>query len=143
MLSQPPVLVEVELLDVAIEETTEAFVMFLKEVNGNRILPIWIGQNEGQSIKIALENFKVPRPLTHDLIKSIFLAFNAKVEKVVINGLKNSTYHARLILRQGKRLISIDARPSDAVAIAVRIGAPIFVVKEIMESSGVEPEKNQ
>ena len=117
--------------------------MFLKEVNGNRILPIWIGQNEGQSIKIALENFKVPRPLTHDLIKSIFLAFNAKVEKVVINGLKNSTYHARLILRQGKRLISIDARPSDAVAIAVRIGAPIFVVKEIMESSGVEPEKNQ
>ncbi len=143
MLSQPPVLVEVKLLDVAIEETTEAFVMFLKEVNGNRILPIWIGQNEGQSIKIALENFKVPRPLTHDLIKSIFLAFNAKVEKVVINGLKNSTYHARLILRQGKRLISIDARPSDAVAIAVRIGAPIFVVKEIMESSGVEPEKNQ
>jgi len=143
LLSQPPVLVEVELLDVAIEETTEAFVMFLKEVNGNRILPIWIGQNEGQSIKIALENFKVPRPLTHDLIKSIFLAFNAKVEKVVINGLKNSTYHARLILRQGKRLISIDARPSDAVAIAVRIGAPIFVVKEIMESSGVEPEKNQ
>jgi len=143
LLSQPPVLVEVKLLDVAIEETTEAFVMFLKEVNGNRILPIWIGQNEGQSIKIALENFKVPRPLTHDLIKSIFLAFNAKVEKVVINGLKNSTYHARLILRQGKRLISIDARPSDAVAIAVRIGAPIFVVKEIMESSGVEPEKNQ
>lgn len=106
--------------------------VFLKELDGNRVLSIWIGPVEASTIAYALERKQFVRPLTLDLMKRLLDGFNAKLVRAVITGLKENTFFANLIFEQGGRTFSIDARPSDSLALALRMEAPIFVAEEVM-----------
>jgi len=113
-----------------------AYALILKEVSGARRLPIIIGAFEAQSIALELEGIKPPRPLTHDLIKNIIETMGAGIHDVYINELKDGTFYARISFDSQE----IDSRPSDAIAIAVRFGAPIYVAESVMEEAGFVPE---
>ena len=126
-------MVEVELSKIIIDEERKEQVVVLKERKGKRFLPIIIGINEAIAIRMQLRGFTPPRPLTHDLMKSIITHLNVFLEKVVIDKLVDSTFHAKLHLRTGNMLKIIDARPSDSIALAVRTNSPIFVEEEVFE----------
>lgn len=113
-----------------------AYALILKEVNGNRRLPIIIGAFEAQSIALEMEGIKPPRPLTHDLMKNILESTGHDLSEINISELKDGTFYARLIFESQE----IDARPSDAIALAVRFGAPIFVADKVMDEAGFLPE---
>mgnify|MGYP001463897396 CR=1 FL=1 len=116
-----------------------AYALILKEVNGNRRLPIIIGAFEAQSIALEMEGVKPPRPLTHDLIKSILDSLGSELAEITINELRDGTFYAKLSLDSQE----IDARPSDAIALAVRYGAPIFVSEKVMEEAAFLPENEE
>jgi len=116
-----------------------AYALILKEVNGNRRLPIIIGAFEAQSIALEMEGVKPPRPLTHDLIKSILDSLGSELAEITISELKDGTFYAKLSLDSQE----IDARPSDAIALAVRYGAPIFVSEKVMEEAAFLPENEE
>ncbi len=111
-------------------------VVLLQEIAGERVLPIWIGHPEASAIAMVLEDVKIERPFTHDLMKSIITALHVKVTRIFICELKNNTFYAKIFLESDGSIFSIDARPSDSIALALRIRAPIFVADEIMRSSG-------
>ena len=104
----------------------------LEEADGSRLIPIWIGISEGASIAMVLEGEKFKRPLTHDLTVNLIKALGGSLEKIIISDLKENAYYATLILKQGERSLEIDSRPSDAIALAVRTGAPIFVEEKVL-----------
>jgi len=112
-------------------------IVYLKEKNGDRELPILIGLSEAQSIMMVLQGIKSPRPMTHDLIVSLIKAFGLEVERIVINDLKDNTYYARIILSDESKntMYSIDARPSDSIAIALRVRAPIFISEYVLKKA--------
>lgn len=116
-----------------------AYALILKEVNGNRRLPIIIGAFEAQSIALEMEGIKPPRPLTHDLIKSILESMGTELAEITICELKDGTFYAKLSLDSQE----IDARPSDAIALAVRYGAPIYVAEKVMEEAAFLPENEE
>jgi len=134
-MEQVPEIVRVEVLRVVFDESLEAPVVILKEVDGDRILPIWIGHPEATAIVYALEEIDIERPLTHDLLKTVIETFGGKVEKIVVNKLVSNTFYARIIVRKNSTLFSIDARPSDSIALALRTQAPIYVAEEVMKKS--------
>jgi len=136
-LSEPSA-IEVQVARLVFDEAIKTPVVILKEIGGDRILPIWIGQFEASAIAFALEGVDVERPLTHDLIKLILDGIGATVEKIVINDLRNNTFYARIILKVNQSLISVDARPSDSIALALRVKAPIYVVEDILTQSGTQ-----
>ena len=121
---------------------SQASGIILKEKNGSRTLPIVIGEYEAQSIALGLENIKPPRPITHDLTLSILESCGAKIDSVLITELKNNTYFAVIRLRKKLKYWDVDARPSDAIAMAVRTTIPIFVDEEVMNIGAYEPEEN-
>jgi uncharacterized protein len=108
-------------------------VVLLEEKGGTRWLAIWIGSAEAQSIAIQIEELESPRPNSHDLARSVIDELHGKLERVVVTDLRDSTYYATLTIRSGSRNVEIDARPSDAIAIALRTGAPIFVRDHLFE----------
>jgi bifunctional DNase/RNase len=108
-------------------------VVLLEEKDGSRWLAIWIGSAEAQSIAISIEALDSPRPNSHDLARSVIDELHGKLERVVVTDLRDSTYYATLTIRSGSRRVEIDARPSDAIAIALRTGAPIFVRDHLFE----------
>jgi bifunctional DNase/RNase len=118
-----------------LDPNTQAPVVILKDEEGKYILPIWIGIAEATSIASAIKQVAMARPLTHDLMHEIFLQTDVKVQRVFITELKESTYFAELTISRGDRVMLIDARPSDAIAIALRESAPIFVTKSVLEQS--------
>jgi uncharacterized protein len=107
-------------------------ILVLKDVDDDTTLPIWIGLLEATAIATELENIQFPRPMTHDLIRTFFDHLNVKVERIEVCDLKNNTYYALIHIRSGENLSSIDSRPSDAIAIALRTNAPIFVSDEVI-----------
>jgi hypothetical protein len=109
------------------------YILLLKEIDGARTLPIWIGKPEADSIALALGRVVTPRPLTHDLLKNILHTLHIDVSRVIVTDIIDNTYYAVLYLIDGDREIPIDSRPSDAVAIALRVNAPIFVEDGIIE----------
>ena len=121
--------------------TNGAYALILYEVEGKRKLPIIIGGFEAQAIALKLENIKPPRPFTHDLFKQIADAFNLHVNEVYIDELHHETFYAKVICEMNGEMHEIDARPSDAIAIAVRFNAPIFVSEEIMNEAGIVEEQ--
>ncbi|NPA40184.1 MAG: bifunctional nuclease family protein [Thermodesulfobacteria bacterium] len=125
---------------IAMDPMSNSPVMLLKEVDGDRILPIWIGILEATSIAAKLENIQFPRPLTHDLMKNIFDFLGVKVPKIEIVDLRDNTYYAIVTLDIEGKTFDVDARPSDAVALALRTGAEIFVKEEVLEKSQVFTE---
>lgn len=117
-----------------------AYALILNEVNGNRRLPIIIGTFEAQAIALELEHIKPPRPMTHDLLKKMIQNFGASVNQVFINDLSEGTFFAKIIYDNNGQEMEQDARPSDAIALAVRFNATIFVAGEILEEAGIVSE---
>ena len=130
-------LVRVTVERVTLDTSTSRFVVILKEENKNRWLPIVVGSSEAQAIALQLENISPPRPLTHDLIRNLLDTLDAKVERIVVNDLRDNTYFALLGLRTHGELKNIDARPSDAIALALRSDAPIFVEGNVMRQAAI------
>lgn len=119
-----------------------AYALILSETEGNRRLPIIIGTFEAQAIALELESIKPPRPMTHDLLKSLVQSFNSKVEKVVINDLSEGTFFAQIhCLGEEENGFELDARPSDAIALAIRFSAPIYVNTEVLDEAGILTEE--
>ena len=108
------------------------YVVVLEDMEKTRLVPIWIGVNEGNAIALEMQGEKFPRPLTHDLIVNIFGALNAKIEKIVVSDLKDNSYYAMIYIQVDGKTISIDARPSDALALAVRIHCPIYIDETVL-----------
>ncbi|NTV68194.1 MAG: bifunctional nuclease family protein [Chlorobaculum sp.] len=123
--------------------TNGAYALILYEVEGKRKLPIIIGGFEAQAIALKLENIKPPRPFTHDLFKQVADAFDLHVNEVFIDELHNETFYAKVICEMAGVVHEIDARPSDAIAIAVRFSAPIYVSEEIMNEAGIVEERQK
>ena len=118
-----------------VDPLTNSPIVILKEVDGERTLPIWIGLLEATAIASELEGIKFSRPMTHDLLKNIMELISLKVNKIEVCDLKNNTYYALIHLTHNGNEISIDARPSDALALSLRVNAPIFVTEEVIEKS--------
>jgi len=115
----------------SIATTQNECIIFLEEATGDRLLPIWIGLNEGQAIAIRFSGVVLPRPLTHDLIVTLVKTLGWTVEKVVVNDIKENTFYARVHLKKEDGECTVDARPSDAIAVAVRAGCSIFVSETV------------
>lgn len=130
-------MVEVDVVNVAIDIKSKMPVVVLKEKIGDKTLPIWIGLFEAQSIALAMENIQPPRPLTHDLVKSLIQKLKGRVDRVVISDLNHNTFYAQIIIRQDGEDIKIDSRPSDAIAIALRFKAPIFIEKAVLDKVAI------
>jgi len=122
---------------------SQASGIILKEKNGDRTLPIVIGEYEAQSIALGLENIKPPRPITHDLTLSILESCGVMMDSVLITELKNNTYYAVIRLKKKLKYWDVDARPSDAIAMAVRSTIPIFVDEEVMNVGSYEPGEEE
>ena len=116
-------------------------IVLLKTAEGNRFLPIWIGPFEADAITMQLQGVPVTRPLTHDLLKTVIEQLGGEVLQIVINGLERNTYFARIVLDVDGDNVEIDSRPSDAIALAVRVSAPIFVSDEVMDQAALLPEE--
>jgi len=131
-------MVEVRLRAVRVDLQSNTPVLLLQESEGlGRTLPIFIGAPEATAIAFALQGMDTPRPMTHDLIRDILEALDADVVRVVVTELKTSTYFAEIVLLQAGREVPVSSRPSDAVAVAVRTGAPLFVADDLMDSEGI------
>ena len=113
------------------------YVLTLEEVGGQRLVPIWIGVNEGNAIGLKLQDEQLPRPMTHDLMANSFKTLGVKVERIVVSDLRDGTYYAVIVLNAGQRRYEIDARPSDAMALAVRVSTPIFVDEKVLKKCPV------
>lgn len=125
---------EVQVADVRVSAERAGHVLILREVNGERRLTMVIGEAEAYAIAVQLAGQRPPRPMTHDLLRSAIAALDAKVTRVQVTRLEGGTYYAVLVLDRGQRRVEVDARPSDAVALALRIGAPIYVRRSLLES---------
>jgi len=133
-------LVEMIVESVRVHMLSSHHVVILKEVAQDRYLPIWIGPWEADAIARRLQGLSPERPLTHDLVTTMLREVGAEVRQIVIAELAEETFHARITLAVGGRAVEVDARPSDAIALAVRTGAQIFAATEVLERAGVEPE---
>lgn len=134
-------MVHVRIASLAMDPTTTQPVIVLKplvEAPGHgRLLPIWIGHPEATAILLALEGAEPPRPLSHDLMKSLLESLDAYVERVEITRVESGTFFASIIVRAEERTLAVDARPSDSIALAIRMSAPIFVAEDVLESASV------
>ena len=129
-----------ELLGVRLELPANAPVVLLQEQEGERrVLPIYIGPEEARAIALALEGVATPRPMTHDLLRDVLGAVDTQVVRVVVTELRESTFYAELELRTGDRTVRVSSRPSDAVALAVRVDAPIFASEEVLADAAMPP----
>jgi hypothetical protein len=126
-------LLAVDVKGVAVDPETQSPVLFLVDPDSDRGLPVWIGLSEARAINLELKEITPPRPLTHDLMKRMLELLDARVERVVISDLKENTYYAILNLRAGRKTWEVDSRPSDAVAIALRFGAPLFLSRALVQ----------
>jgi len=130
--------VAVRVAGLVLDEEADSPVVILEEVAGKRRLPIWIGLSEAHSIAAVLESHPAPRPNAHDLSKRLIEGMGGRVERVVVTALREGVYFARIDLAQNGRTIAVDARPSDAIAIALRLEAPLFVVEALFETNGID-----
>jgi len=112
--------------------------VILEEVDGDRILPIWIGEAEGEAIARHLADYVAPRPLTHDLLCSVLRGLGGSLQKVIITKVEERTYYAELLVRRNGEVISLDARPSDSIALALRAAARIFANEDLLETGTIE-----
>ena len=127
--------VEMKIRGLMMDPVTNMPIVILKDINGNALLPIWVGIYEANAIALEIEKVATPRPMTHDLIKSLLLGLGTGIRKVVVNDLKEDTFYALIWLERNGELISIDSRPSDALALALRLDCPIFVEDEVLKNS--------
>ena len=129
--------IEMKIRGLMMDPVTNMPIVILKDANGNSILPIWVGVYEANAIALEIEKVQTPRPMTHDLIKNVLLGLNAVVKKVVVTELRDDTFYALIWLERNGSTLTIDSRPSDALALALRTDAPIFVEEEVLNSSKI------
>lgn len=127
--------IEVKIRGLMMDPVTNMPIVILKDVAGDAILPIWVGVYEANAIALEIEKVQTPRPMTHDLIKNVLVGLQAVVRKVVVTELKEDTFYALIWVERNGGTITIDSRPSDALALALRTDAPIFVEEEVLKSS--------
>jgi uncharacterized protein len=127
--------VEMKIRGLMMDPMTNNPIVVLKDVNGTAILPIWVGLYEAQAIALEIEKQVTPRPMTHDLIRNLLFGLEAGVKKIVVSDLRDDTFYAVIWLEREGQLISVDSRPSDALAIALRLDCPIFVDDSVLKSS--------
>ncbi|MCX6637960.1 MAG: bifunctional nuclease family protein [Acidobacteria bacterium] len=127
--------VEMKIRGLMMDPVTNMPIVILRDVEGNSVLPIWVGIYEANAIALEIEKVSTPRPMTHDLIKTLLLGLNTSVRKVVVSELRDDTFYALIWLEQEGQLISVDSRPSDALAIALRLDCPIYVEEAVLKSS--------
>jgi bifunctional DNase/RNase len=125
-------LIEVEVMRLGLDRSTNSYVVILQEKGGARLLPIWIGQPEAESIVVHMNNMKRERPLTHDLCKSLIVGLGGSLRRVQITKVQKNTYYAELHVQRAEGIVQIDARPSDSIAIALRLSAPIFAQESLL-----------
>ena len=135
-------MVEVVIDSVRVSLMSPQRVVVLRQTDVERYLAIWVGPYEAESITVALQEVEMSRPLTHDLLKNIFGVFNARILRIEIIALKEDIYFGNIVAKLDERLIDIDARPSDAIALAVRAHVPILVNQEVMDAAGIVPERD-
>jgi bifunctional DNase/RNase len=129
-------MIEVIVSRLGLDSSTNSYVVVLQERGGTRLLPIWIGQPEAESIVMHMHNVKRARPLTHDLVRSLILGMGAQLRRVQITRVEKQTYFAELQIQRGETLVQIDARPSDSIAVALRLSAPIFAAESLLVEPG-------
>lgn len=136
-------LIEMKVKNLAFDLSKSGAMVFLEEINGKRVLPIWIGIFEANAIALELRKISTARPMTHDLILNIIKGLEAEVTKVVVTELKDNTFYAiiHINLREGE--VEIDSRPSDAIAVALRVGTPIYVAEEVINQAGRSEETKE
>jgi bifunctional DNase/RNase len=134
-------MIEVTVSRLGLDSSTNSYVVVLQERDGTRLLPIWIGQPEAESIVMHMHNVKRSRPLTHDLVRSLILGMGAQLRRVQITRVEKSTYYAELHVQRGTELVQIDARPSDSIAVALRLSAPIYAAEALLVEAGDETEE--
>lgn len=133
--------VEMTVARLGLDSSTNSYVVILQEKHGARILPIWIGQPEAESIALQLSQIRRERPLTHDLCKSLILALGGTLHRIQITRVVKSTYFADMHIIRGDGTIQVDARPSDAIAVALRLSAPIFAAESLLTGDDEEGEE--
>ena len=130
--------VAMEVVGVRIELPTNTPILLLREQEGERFLPIWIGTGEATAIALAMEGVEPPRPMTHDLMKLLLDSLGSTVERVVVTDLQDGTFFADLVLQRDGEEVTISARPSDAIALATRTETPVFAARAVLDEGGVE-----
>jgi bifunctional DNase/RNase len=136
-------LVEAKVSGVAMDDRYKSPVIILQEKDGERVLPIWIGGSEAHAIMAQLAGKKFQRPLTHDLLVNVIKDLKAKVLKVTITDLRDNTFYAEVLLQRQNELVTIDARPSDSIALAVRTNSPIYIAEKLLEGGQWENKPKQ
>jgi uncharacterized protein len=130
-----PMEVEMRIRGLLMDPVTNTPIVILKDANSDTVLPIWVGVYEANAIALEIEKVSTPRPMTHDLIKNVLSGLDAHVHKVVVTELKEDTFYAVIWMEREGRVISVDSRPSDALALALRVDCPIFVEEEVLKTS--------
>jgi uncharacterized protein len=127
--------IEMKIKGLMIDPISNMPIIILRDPRSSSVLPIWVGIFEANAIALQIEKIVTPRPMTHDLLKNILTGIDASVQKIVITDLKENTFFALVYLKQGERVLPVDSRPSDAIALALRTESPIFVESEVMEKA--------
>ncbi len=127
--------IEVRIRGLMMDPATSMPIVVLKDIASETVMPIWVGIFEANAIAIEIEKVAAPRPMTHDLTRNLIQHLNARLEKVVITELKDDTFFAHMWLRQNDEPLAVDARPSDAIALALRADCPIYVTEEVMQTA--------
>ena len=136
-------MVEVSVARLGLDGSTNSYVVILKEKNGDRLLPIWIGQAEAESILLEMNGVKKERPLTHDLCRSLILGLGGELRRVQITRVQKGTYYAEMQIVRAENVYTVDSRPSDAIAVALRFPAPIFAEETLLADAAAETESDE
>jgi bifunctional DNase/RNase len=131
--------VEMRIRGLVMDPSTSTPIVILKDTQGDTVLPIWVGLYEANAIAIEIEKTTTPRPMTHDLLRNLVQGLNGTVERVVVTELRNDTFYAVVWMRQGDEVVTVDARPSDAIALALRCDCPIYVSEEVLRIAKLAP----
>lgn len=135
-------MIEVVIDSVRVSLMSPQRVVVLRQTDADRYLPIWVGPYEAEAITVALQEIEMIRPLTHDLLKSVFTSFNARITRVEIVNLREDIFYGNIVAEVDGREVNVDSRPSDAIALAVRAHVPILVNPAVMDSAGIRPEQD-
>ena len=131
-------MLEVKVVHLGLDRSSNTPVVILQEKDGERVLPIWIGPSEASAIAMELAGVKFSRPLTHDLVKQVILGLGGTVSRVSITRVKENTYYAEMEIHQDDNVVRVDARPSDSIAVALKLGAPIYTQEELLGVTSID-----
>ena len=135
--------IEVRIRGLMMDPATNMPIIMLKDVNSDAVIPIWVGIFEANAIASEIEKIATPRPMTHDLARNLMRYLNAELERIVITEIKSDTFYAALWLKHGEEPMVVDARPSDAIALALRADCPIYVSEQVMQSAKLNPSAQE